>query len=318
MPLDQVFDGGAQPGRLAERGVIESLRVLLVVEFAGPLHDNPVVPRQRCKLTIQAGHFIALVRRRQFSQVAVDVTLRSRDGIAQRRQIGAVGHHRRFDQQAGEQIGIGLHFEEPAQCIDRTVQRGSVFGLALRHQIKIRVVDSGRNCFEKILVRLADGKRQCAPLCGNLNALRDRPIEGIEPLLHGALRYRYFVALAGIECAHIFNSGLQMLGLRRDLVRDLRPLAVVLDRDQARGRSDQAIGVFGKPEQLDGCWHAAGYDVAQRRADVDGSEEGKRRADYGQGRGEAERQIQPRANRAQPGERAEPAANTARAQSQIS
>ena len=37
LPLDQTFDGGAQPGRLAERRLIDLLRILLVVEFAGAL-----------------------------------------------------------------------------------------------------------------------------------------------------------------------------------------------------------------------------------------------------------------------------------------
>lgn len=155
------------------------------------------------------------------------------------------------------------------QGVYRLVERSAIVGLAFCHQIKVGVVNRRRNRIEKVFVGLADGNRQRAPLRGDLDTLANRSIERIEPILHGTLRDRDFVTLAGIERPHALDPGLQMLGLHRDLIDDLRPLVVVLDRDQARGRSDQAIGVLGEAERLDGCRHAARDDIAQRRADID-------------------------------------------------
>ena len=108
----------------------------------------------------------------------------------------------------------------------------------------------------------------------------------------------------------------RLLGLRGDLARRFA-LAGFHPRTAIKRGADpiRLIGVLGKPKRLDGRRHAAGDDFAQRRADIGGSEKRKQRADHGQARRQAERQIQPRADRAQPGERAEPAANAAEAQS---
>ena len=97
-------------------------------------------------------------------------------------------------------------------------------------------------------MRLADGKRERAPLRGNPDAFGNRLIERVQPLVHGGLRYRDLVAFARIERAQAVDPGLQIVGLRCNLTGDFRPLAFVLDRDQTRRRSDQAIGVLGKPK----------------------------------------------------------------------
>ena len=219
----------------------------------------------------------------------------SRSAAAMESRIGGklatVGHHRRFDQQAGEQIGFRLYFKEPAQGIDRIASAWSVVGLALRHQIEIRIVDGGRDRFEEIFMGFAHGKRQSSPLRGNRNALRDRLIERLQPLAHGALRHGDFVALAGIECTQRFRSwSVKHLGLRRRSGSRLAPVGCLLGPRSGAGPRRSGYWFLGEPERLDGRRHAAEYDVAQRRADIGGCKKRKQRADDGHGRGEAEGQ----------------------------
>ena len=94
-------------------------------------------------------------------------------------------------------------------------------------------------------MRLADGKRQRAPLRGNLDAIRDGSIERVEPFVHGGSHHAAierigdFVAFAGIERPQFLDSDFQIAGLRADLAGDFRSVAFVLRPPSGAGRRRQ-------------------------------------------------------------------------------
>jgi hypothetical protein len=235
LQLDQAFDGFSQPCCLGRRRDIHLSGVLLAIEFVGALGDNAVLAGDRGELLIKRGDFLGLLGLRQRFQIGFDVALRCRDGIADRREANDIRHHRRFDQQAGEKIDAGLDLQEPAQRVDRLVQRRvAARALVPRHQIEIGVVDGRRNRFLDVLVDPSDRAGQRAALRRYLDALGDRLIERVEPLDHRGARHVDLVVLAGVELAQPRDPRAQHLRLRGDIAGDLVAMIFVRRRHQPR------------------------------------------------------------------------------------
>ena len=154
-----------------------------------------------------------------------------------------------------------------------------------------------------------DRERQRAPLRGNLDTLGDRQVERVEPLDHGGARHFDLVVLAGIELAQSSDPLAEYLRLRGDIAGDLVTAVFVRRRHQARRGGDQRARLFGEAERLHGRRHAARDDFRHRRADIGRGVEREQRADHGHAGGETERQIKARADRIEPGQHGEPAAN---------
>ena len=247
LPLDRTFDRLAQPRRLRRCRSIDLPGILLAVELVGPLRDDAVIAGDRRELLIERRDFRGLLGLRQRFQIAFDVALRRRYGVAHRRQVGDIRHQRGFDQQPGQEVDAGLDFQKPAQRLDRLIQGGvAARGLFACHQIEIGVVDGRRDRFENIFVDFADRKRQRAPLRRNLHALGDRLVERVEPLDHGGARHFDLVVLAGVELAQPGDPVAEHLRLRGDIAGDLVAAIVIRRRHQAWRRGDQRARLFGE------------------------------------------------------------------------
>ena len=310
LPLDRALDGLAQARRLRGRRGIDLSGILLAVELVGALRDDAVAAGDGRELLIKHGNFLGLLGLRQRFQIAFDAALRRRYGVAHRRQIGDVRHHRGFDQQPGQKIGARLDFQKPAQRLDRLIHRGAAAcRLIARHQVEIGVVDGRRDRVENIFVDFPHRKRERAALRRNLEALGDRLVERVEPLDHGGARHFDLLGLAGIELAQPDDPVAEHLRLRGDIAGDLIAAIVVRRRHQARRGGDQRARLLGEAERFHGRRHAARDDFRHGRADIGRRVERKQRADHGHAGGKAERQIKARADRIEPGQHVEPAAN---------
>ncbi len=179
-------------------------------------------------------------------EIAFDLAPRRVDELAQRLQAHDLGNHRAFDQQASEQIGLGLHFQQTAQRLDRQVRVRLVFrSLTFRHQLEIGVVDRRRDSFQQLLVGFSNRGRHGLAPAGDGDPLGHGPIECNDPVDHRSLCCADFRARLCVQRPQLVDPRQEITRLLADLLGDLGTIGLVLGRHQPRRRGDEPARLLG-------------------------------------------------------------------------
>ena len=190
-------------------------------------------------------------------EVRLDPAARGVDEFAQRLQAHALGNQRTLDQQAGKQIGLGLHFEQTTQRLDRLVRGRLVFRcLTFRHQLESGIVDRRCDPFQQLLVRLSNRSRHGLPPVRDGDPLGHGLVECADPFDHRNLCCADLRTHVGGQHPKLIDPGQEITRLLGDLLGDLGTTRLVLGRHQLGCRRDKATRPLGEPKRLHRRRHA--------------------------------------------------------------